>query len=274
MGSAFILIFVLSFLRPCKILSTISTRTTERIALPSMSPGTHRHILIHRWGPEGSDRAYIQTSLHADEIPGLLVVNHLIRLINDADSCGQVLKQIVIVPFANPIGLDQNIFDKHIGRFSLETSTNFNRDFFNLLEQVSSDIGNSLGNNSDINVKLIRKSLLKALDNIQVHKEDAILKLSLMKLACVADVVLDLHCDSDAVMHMYMHTLLWPALSDLAAELQSQCHLLETDSGGQPFDEVLSDLWANLASKFPSFPIPMACQSTTIELRGEADVSD
>jgi len=63
-------------------------------------------------------------------------------------------------------------------------------------------------------------------------------------------------------------------MADLAAEIQSQCHLLASTSGGQPFDEVASHLWAVLQDKFPECPLPMSCQSVTVELRGESDVSD
>ena len=73
-------------------------------------------------------------------------------------------------------------------------------------------------------------------------------------------------------MHMYTHDKLWPEMSDLAASLGSKCNIIDADSGGNCFDEAASTPWARLAEKFPSFPIPMACQSTTVELRGEADV--
>jgi len=77
---------------------------------------------------------------------------------------------------------------------------------------------------------------------------------------------------TDAVMHMYTHDKLWPEMSDLAASLGSKCNIIDADSGGNCFDEAASTPWARLAEKFPSFPIPMACQSCTVELRGEADV--
>lgn len=77
----------------------------------------------------------------------------------------------------------------------------------------------------------------------------------------------------DAVMHMYTHDRLWPEMVDVAETIGSQCNLLAPQSGGNPFDEALSGPWATLADMYPSFPIPMACHSATIELRGESDVS-
>lgn len=73
-------------------------------------------------------------------------------------------------------------------------------------------------------------------------------------------------------MHMYTHDRLWPQLADLCALLGSETNIIDPDSGGNCFDEACSSPWAVLADKFPEFPIPMACQSTTVELRGLYDV--
>jgi hypothetical protein len=50
--------------------------------------------------------------------------------------------------------------------------------------------------------------------------------------------------------------------------------LLAVQSGGDPFDEALSAPWALLAERFPDHPIPQACLSATMELRGASDVDD
>ena len=98
------------------------------------------------------------------------------------------------------------------------------------------------------------------------------MKKELFKLAAVADIVLDLHCDSVALMHMYTHDKCWPHFKDLCVELQSYAQLLSPVSGGNPFDEACSTVWAALGEKYPQFPIPMGCQSATVELRGQLDV--
>ena len=73
-------------------------------------------------------------------------------------------------------------------------------------------------------------------------------------------------------MHMYTHDRLWPKYADLAVHLGSRCHLISPVSGGNPFDEACSCPWAALADKYPDYPIPMACESCTVELRGESEV--
>jgi predicted deacylase len=60
----------------------------------------------------------------------------------------------------------------------------------------------------------------------------------------------------------------------LAAIMGAHALLLALQAGGEPFDEACSRLWWDLAAHFgPALPIPPACAATTVELRGEADVS-
>ena len=93
----------------------------------------------------------------------------------------------------------------------------------------------------------------------------------LLTLSHDADIVLDLHCDHQALLHVYMGTALWPDGADLAAQMGAAAILLAKDSGDMPFDEANSKLWWDLAGKFPGVPIPPACLAATIELRGVAD---
>jgi predicted deacylase len=69
------------------------------------------------------------------------------------------------------------------------------------------------------NVEVIRKSITELINAMPAFKSESFLKNELFKMASVCDVVLDLHCDSDAIMHMYTHDRLWPQMADLAKEL-------------------------------------------------------
>ncbi len=95
-----------------------------------------------------------------------------------------------------------------------------------------------------------------------------------MGLALPCDLVLDLHCDAEASMHLYTHAASVATFSPLAARLGCTAFLIAENSGGDPFDEALSRPWAELAAARPDVPLPFGCQSTTIELRGQSDVSD
>jgi uncharacterized protein len=217
----------------------------------------------------------LQASLHADELPGMLVSHHLIKMLDAAAASDHILKEIVLVPYANPIGLAQGFMDQHLGRFSFETMINFNRNWFDLTAQVARTVLPRLSvDSAEHNVRVIREVLLTSLDEVSVLREEDVMKKELFRLAVVADVALDLHCDFRALMHLYTHDKCWPAMQDLSTELQSHAQLLASISGGNCFDEACSTVWELLAEQFPAFPIPMACQSATVELRGQHDVSD
>lgn len=251
------------------------TRQTERLPLPGHTPGSQRSLTVHRYGTRGArPKAYLQASLHADEIPGLLVQHHLTRLLDRAAADGAISGEIVVVPYANPIGLAQSVNASHLGRHELGGAGNFNRNWPDLFEATANKVDGRLDADPDRNITLIRAAMVAILEQRQPPTELEGLRLLLAREAIDADLVLDLHCDDDALMHLFMLPALWPAAKDLAAELQSRATLLADPSGGDPFDEAFSSPWTRLAQRFPGHPIPPACLSVTVELRGRADVSD
>ncbi|MGH8812527.1 MAG: succinylglutamate desuccinylase/aspartoacylase family protein, partial [Advenella sp.] len=90
---------------------------------------------------------------------------------------------------------------------------------------------------------------------------------------CDADVVLDLHCDNRAVMHVYSLPQVWDRCEPLARYLQSECQLLAEDSLSCSFDEMVSTPWLKLQSVYPEANIPLACFAATVELRGDRDLT-
>jgi len=243
-------------------------KMTERINLPSASPGTSRSLSITRYGIPGSDpKVYIQAGLHADEAPGFLVAHHLEQLFDQAEIKGE----IVLVPVANPIGLSQWRDDLLNGRFDFVNSLNFNRHHYDLTDIVADQAADLLGDDATQNVSIIREVTAAILAKVEPDDEAEYLKKILLSLSHDADIVLDLHCDHEALLHIYMGTPLWPDSKDLAAQLGAEVTLLAKNSGGNPFDESCSRLWWDLAAKFVSHPIPPACLAATIELRGAAD---
>ena len=252
------------------------THSVERVALVTMSPGTERHHMLHRFGEPGArPKAYLQAGIHADEIPGLLVLHHLLRRLIEADREGGIRGEVVIVPFANPMGMSQRLNGELLGRYELSGGGNYNRNFHHLDETVAERIEGRLGSDADGNVALIRAAMIEALDGITAETDLEAQRLFLMKTAIDADIVLDLHCDSEAVMHIFIGDHLWPAAADLSAQLASEATMLAVDSGGDPFDECCSRPWWALRERFGGrHPIPAACLGATVELRGTADVGD
>ena len=252
----------------------MTTKTVEKRTLPVSSMGNERGLTLIRYGKGATGKkAYIQAGLHADEAPGYLVMHHLITLLDAADVAGTIPGEILLIPVANPIGAGQWRDEVLRGRFDYFDNTNFNRKHLDITEKVAENIIDRLSDSADQNKMLIRKVMADVLGGLSPLDESAQLKHLLLSLSFDADIVLDLHCDYQAVTHVYMGSPLWPEASDLSAQVGSKATLLAKISGDNPYDEACSRIWWELAEKFPAFPIPLACLAATIELRGISDVS-
>ncbi|QPF73643.1 succinylglutamate desuccinylase [Roseateles sp. DAIF2] len=248
---------------------------TLRHPLLSPAPGTQRELISLHYGQAGSaaGKAYIQASLHADELPGMLVAHHLRRRLEALQAEGRIAGEIVLVPMANPIGLSQHLLHGHLGRFEANSGENFNRHYPDQIDAVAQSVEARLGQDPVQNTRLLREALRRAIDTSPVDTELQSLRRTLMTLACDADIVLDLHCDAQAVMHLYTETPCAADCEPLARFLGARLTLLAQDSGDKPFDEICSQPWWRWAQRFAGrFPIPQACLSVTVELRGQADV--
>ena len=252
----------------------------QRIDHPLLtsSLGSQKTLTSFHFGTRGhSPKIYLQASLHAEELPGMLVAHHLRAMLEAADAAGQILGEIVLLPVANPIGLAQRLNHKAMGRFEFDSAENFNRHYPDLAKAIEPGLRDALGPDAWANVKRVRQAVGDYLRNWQPASELQSLRRTLLLLAHDADYVLDLHCDSESVMHFYTEENCWPQLAPLARLLGSEAILLARNSGAWSFDESLSGVWWQLADARKaggrSVALPQACCSTTIELRGEADVS-
>lgn len=236
--------------------------------------GNKRALTVIRYGgATGDKKAYIQAGIHADEAPGFVVMHHLMEMLDQADANKKISGQIILVPMANPIGISQWRDETLQGRFDFYINVNFNRKHLDLADQIGDKIGPDLSEEPEKNVTLIRKVMGEILAGMQPQDESAYLKHLLLSLSYDADVVLDLHCDDQAILHIYLGSPLWPEAADLPAQLGAEVTLLAKVSGENPFDEACSRIWWDLAEKFPDHPIPPACLAATVELRGRSDVS-
>jgi len=248
----------------------------SRIALPSMAPGTRRSIALHRFGRAGArPKAYLQAAIHANELPGSMALHHLLPMLAAAQRARRIRGEIVVVPAVNPIGLAQLVGNNHLGRYEFLGRDNFNRNWPELSGAVAARVGATLGRDAAANVAAIRRAARAALESTRPSNELQALRREVMKLAVDADIVLDLHCDQEAALHLFISRRDWPGPArPLAADLGVQATLYN-----DPFPEALtfsgvnSALWARLAARFPGAAIPQACLSATVEYRGQRDVS-
>jgi predicted deacylase len=218
-------------------------------------------------------KVYIQASLHADEVPAMLVAHFLRRELEALDREGRIHGEVILVPAANPIGLSQAIQGAPFGRFDLATGVNFNRAYKHVADDLRAALAGKLGPDAGANVALVRAHARRAVADWPAFDNAGALKKALLAMAIDADIVLDLHCDNEAVLHLYAGEPLAGAVQPLSALMGAHAVLLARQSGGEPFDEACSRLWWDLAGHFgATVPIPPACAAITVELRGEMDV--
>ncbi|MFG6449232.1 succinylglutamate desuccinylase/aspartoacylase family protein [Roseateles sp. BYS180W] len=251
----------------------------QRHPLISPVPGTQRELLSLHYGQPGrGPKVYIQTSLHADELPGMLTAWHLRQHFNTLEAQGAIRGEVVLVPMANPIGASQWWQQAHLGRFESLSGENFNR-HYPAFALAAAQAAQAQLSSSDAahNVSVLRQALKAQVAAYRPHTELQSLRRTLYLLACDADIVLDLHCDAQSLMHLYTTPACWPQCEALAADLQAPLTLLAEESGDHPFDEACSGPWQQWQQHFNGehvrFPIPQACMSTTVELRGQHDVN-
>ncbi|KAB0492731.1 succinylglutamate desuccinylase/aspartoacylase family protein [Pseudomonas vancouverensis] len=246
----------------------------EHHPLLSRTPCTRRELTsLHYGEPGGAGKVYLQASLHADELPGMLTLHHLRQLLDRAEARGEILGEIVLVPIANPIGLEQTLMHDAMGRFDFNSGENFNRRYPDLTALIADNLARVLTDDIEQNRQIIRHAMVEALQQMQPASEIDSLRQAQLLLAIDADFVLDLHCDAQAVLHLYGETPYWPQIEPLARYIGAEASLLADGSGAGSFDEACGQTWWRLQERFAGrFPIPSGCVAATVELRGEAQV--
>jgi len=248
----------------------------NRIRLPSMTPGTARSIAWLRFGRAGArPKVYIQAAIHANELPGAMALHYLMPMLAKADSDRRIRGEVIVVPTVNPIGQSQLVGNNHLGRYDLLSRDNFNRNWLDLSGPVAERLANRLSRDAAANVDLIRGAALAALKAMKPVNELQTMRVEILRLSIDADVVLDLHCDMHAALHLFTAAPdLDGAAQELAAELGVQATLYnEPFAQALTFSGVNGALWPRLAALFPEAAIPQACFSSTVELRSQHDVN-
>lgn len=223
---------------------------------------------------QSTQKVYLQAALHADEQPGIMVLHHLLQLLKQADERGELKARFVIFPMVNPIGMSDLLFQQHQGRYDRFTGVNFNRQWANLAEAVQEEIAPLLTDSAEANVRIIRHAVKNWLDAQQPITALQQQRHCVMQHAYDADLVLDLHCDNDALPHIFTVPQSTEVMQELSDWMDAAATLTSEDSGGASFDEVWTALWFNLARAFPDKPIPQATHSATLEYRGQFDTFD
>jgi hypothetical protein len=211
----------------------------EHITLDSDTPGLELSLRVFRFRSSGNGPAvYMQGALHSQEIPGMVALDRLIPRLAAAENEARLGGDVTLVPLANPIGLAQGVFGQTLGRFDLNDRVNFNRSFPS-----------------------------EAADKLTGRPAAERLKATLLALAEKADVVLDLHCDDEGPVYLYVSERQLDEGRRLARAMQATVVLTDASDDPISFDLAVGVRWA--AERRDGD----ARFAATIELRGMMDVT-
>lgn len=229
-----------------------------KMALPAPVGSSRYELQAWEFGERGP-LAYLQAGLHADELPGVQVLHRMREALARLEQEGALRGRIRLLPLANPIGINQRFLGRHEGRFELGSGRNFNRSYPRLARA-----GEQCGSLDEA-----RALLLARLGEQQPHGELERLQQTLFGWGLEADLVLDLHCDSEAVVHFYGNTRQQCALETIGRRLGAKAILVAEEAGGMSFDDALLQNWYTLRGG-ADWPVPLAM---TLELRGQRDLA-
>jgi predicted deacylase len=247
----------------------------KTVELRGDTPGSSTEFNWYAIGPaDAPQKVHLQAALHADEHPGTMVLHHLLPMLRRADAEGRLRARFTVMPLVNPLGSQNFSFYRHVGRYDTRTGVNYNRRWPDLFRLIEAQITGRLTADAGANVALIRNAVAQWIDTQQPRTAADQLRLLILREAHDADVVFDLHCDSDSLLHLYTSPELMPGLQDLSDWIGAAATLVAADSGGGSFDEVLPQLYRKAAAANPGLPVLMASATATLEYRGQADVFD
>ena len=239
------------------------------------TPGSSTELNYFRIGPQDADKkVYLQAALHADEQPGILVLHHLLQLLRKADTAGELEAQFVVFPMVNPLGMGDIEFGQHQGRYNRSTGVNHNRGWPVLYDAVGAGLKDKLGDDIAGNVELVRAALRSWVETLPAVSALQQWRQCLIREACDADYVFDVHCDDDSLVHIFSVPQLADNMQQLADWTGAAATLLAEDSGGGSFDEVWPGIWLRLADECSGKSLPLPVVSCTLEYRGQADTFD
>lgn len=246
--------------------------TFHTVELPLHGAGTITQLHYHSFGPQEGRKVYIQAGLHADEHPGLLVAQRLIARLQSLDAQGLIREPIIVVPFANPIGLNQKVFGHVTGRCDWHTGRNFNRGMGIPPSDYLPALNDKLTDNAEFNSRVLRELLSDTVANRKDLYEINVLHKALLSLSIDAHCMLDLHCDDVALPHLFygMHQV--EQGQRLAQALRYPVCLEEDVTGDVAFDATHTQPWVLAQNAYPEFSFAEPAFAATVELRGSRDV--
>ena len=211
----------------------------EIMHVGEMASGAALTVPVYRIKGSGSGPSvYIQANMHGAEVQGNAVIFQLLEQLKHIELMGD----ITLVPYANPVGCNHKNGEYTLGRFDPITGVNWNR-MFHFDASIIAPFAKEYVNQSDAEIETAFKALMleqieqKLHHNIYGLTTGQRIAYQLQRLAHQADIVLDLHTGPISSKHLYCpqyakesakyfdipHTLLIPNSFDGALDEATFC---------------------------------------------------
>lgn len=146
---------------------------------------------------------YSQASMHGAELQGNLVIHELMKELNKNPPLGD----ITLVPHCNPFGGNFKMGEYTYGRFDPISGDNWNRQYFNATPFVENFAQENFKLSNNEIISNFKEHLLNLVETEINEKwkltRGEFMARKLQSLSCQADIILDLHTDSNSSRYVY-----------------------------------------------------------------------
>ena len=233
-------------------------------------------------GDQEGPQVYIQANVHGAEIQGNAVIYELLNFFINHKFIGE----LIFVPCANPMGLNNKAGTFTQGRFNPVTGDNWNRNYTDLLtlpkEKINFDLSSFAKKFRESSLDTIKKEFKAELekaytaywDNICQEKgpnENNFLNITLQKLASTSDIVIDLHTGPKATRYLYAAEF----EKESAKNFLTPFFLVIPNKFAGAMDEACFMPWLHLEAALKDLgrEVSLGFESYTLELGSEETIS-
>ena len=187
----------------------------EKFCIHKMPSGVDLDLNVFTFDSgKSGPTTYLQSSVHGAELQGNIVIYEMMKYLKNHSFKGK----IVFVPFANPFATNNRQGGHTQGRFNPLTGHNWNRNYIDLMKlkenQVNFSLKSFVKNNLDTPWEKLKLDYKNAIHQMLLAyekkiflergpRQNSFLNLQLQKIACEADIVLDLHTGPVATRYIY-----------------------------------------------------------------------
>ncbi len=228
----------------------------QLIDLQTLASGDVLQLQTYQFkGKTGNKKVYIQANLHGAEIVGNAVIYELIQFLSQLKP-EDIAGEILLVPFCNPLGVNQRSLFFSTGRYNPYDGNNWNRIFWDYVDEKP-DFDTFVSQNINLSKSVIQDNYRQQIISKfkQKIKQQTARGLSFSQhyrnqlhlLSLSADYVIDIHSSSiEAIDYLYC----FEQRQKSADYFLLDYAILMNKYDGYAFDEAFLNPWLVLEKKF------------------------